>query len=432
VRGADGSWTPRATPLSSADFHDRRLSGKIREPTLIGDRKMPDETQQVGVEQLRILADVEKTKSRNGFLKILWGTAVVGVAAAFFPFAQQFAVSLFSERIERIQRESEIELLEEKNRLEEELSKIKLELEQKTVEFEQSQSKVTDSRTFLESVAKEGRSSQIDSRIILAEYFSFLAETEDERERWRSFREHLYRIRQEQNSAITAQERIANDPNADPLDRSEAVSRLRQIEQYLNPQLNQTWSEQLSFSDLGIERNAVNGSLQPASRELLSSILGEPRESYSETCEPVTNERLSSLLATFDVGSFRVTLIRPAGESLQRIFQRLREESPDLYSSVGTAGGLCVRLLRGSRSTISNHSWGTSIDITIDGKLDSIGQDTVSRGTAALARYFIDEGWYWGAGYGRMDAMSFEVSAQLLQKWSAEGLLTPAPSVASE
>jgi hypothetical protein len=164
------------------------------------------------------------------------------------------------------------------------------------------------------------------------------------------------------------------------------------------------------------------GMTQPGNRAMLE-ILGRPRESFSTDCEPVTDVRLRALLETRDVGPIRVTMIRPALDSLARIMERLRASEPDIHAALGTAGALCARLIRGSSASISNHSWGTAIDLKLEGQLDGFADGGTQFGLLLLAELFNEEGWYWGATYNREDSMHFEVSEEVLRRWAAEGQL---------
>lgn len=114
-------------------------------------------------------------------------------------------------------------------------------------------------------------------------------------------------------------------------------------------------------------------------------------------------------------------MIRPALDSLARVLERLRQSDPDIHAKVGTAGALCARFVRGSTSSISNHSWGTAIDLTLEGVLDPFADGGTQAGLLYLAEYFNDEGWYWGAAYNREDSMHFEVGEETLRRWRAEG-----------
>jgi len=164
------------------------------------------------------------------------------------------------------------------------------------------------------------------------------------------------------------------------------------------------------------------GITQPNNR-VMKELLPAPRSSYSTQCQPVTNQHLKELLQTASIGNFRVTMIKPAIESLERIMARLKESDPDIYEKVGTAGALCARLIRGSRSSISNHSWGTAIDVKLQGELDRFADGGTQFGLLILAEYFNDEGWFWGATYNREDSMHFEVGVETLRRWADEGRL---------
>jgi hypothetical protein len=84
---------------------------------------------------------------------------------------------------------------------------------------------------------------------------------------------------------------------------------------------------------------------------------------------------------------------------------------------------LCARLVRGSHDSISNHSWGTAIDLRLNGILDRRGDNRVQQGLVDIAPIFNQHGWFWGAGFGTEDAMHFEISDELIRKWSVDGTL---------
>lgn len=175
--------------------------------------------------------------------------------------------------------------------------------------------------------------------------------------------------------------------------------------------------------EMTLARSRFNtGVTQPGNRVMLE-VLGQPRTRYNTTCQSVTNPNLRSLLETRQVGPIRVTMIKPALDSLERIMARLEETEPDIYASVGTAGALCVRLIRGSTSSISNHSWGTAIDVKLQGRLDGFGDGSTQFGLLILAELFNEEGWFWGATYSREDSMHFEVGVETLRSWAAAGQL---------
>ena len=164
------------------------------------------------------------------------------------------------------------------------------------------------------------------------------------------------------------------------------------------------------------------GITQPRNSVMLE-VLGAPRDSKTVDCSGVTQPRLKALLETRQVGPIKVTMLKPALESLERIVAKLQATEPDIYAALGTAGALCARLIRGSSSSWSNHSWGTAIDLKLEGRLDGFGDGGTQFGLLLLAELFNEEGWFWGATYNREDSMHFEVGVETLQKWQAEGKL---------
>lgn len=164
------------------------------------------------------------------------------------------------------------------------------------------------------------------------------------------------------------------------------------------------------------------GISQPSNRVMLE-ILGAPSDRKTINCGPMTQQRLKALLETRQVGPLRVTMLKPALDSLERIVASLKESEPAIHDALGTAGALCVRLIRGSQSSWSNHSWGTAIDVKLQGRLDGFGDGGTQFGLLLLAELFNKEGWYWGATYSREDSMHFEVGVETLRKWQAEDKL---------
>jgi hypothetical protein len=106
---------------------------------------------------------------------------------------------------------------------------------------------------------------------------------------------------------------------------------------------------------------------------------------------------------------------------LRSIIAQIATAAPAVHAGLGTAGMLCARLVRGSTHSVSNHSWGTAIDLTLNGVLDRRGDRMVQRGLAEIAPVFNEHGWFWGAGFGTEDAMHFEVGDELIRRWHADG-----------
>ena len=162
---------------------------------------------------------------------------------------------------------------------------------------------------------------------------------------------------------------------------------------------------------------ALNPGLVAANNTFMVDNLGNPRDSYSSDCQPITNERLKKQVVTTSVGPFRVQGLKPAVDSLQAVLKNIQTKQPEIYQALGTVGMLCCRYQRGSNTEISNHSWGTAVDLTLNGLLDKRGDGLVQRGLALIAPIFNDNGWYWGAAFSREDAMHFEAGKTLLKKW---------------
>ena len=171
------------------------------------------------------------------------------------------------------------------------------------------------------------------------------------------------------------------------------------------------------------DRRNLNVGLTVPTPTFLIQTLGLPRQNLSDNCEPMENERLAALLKTRQVGPIEVTMVEPALESLDRVFATIQSVDPDLYDRIQSSGSLCVRLIRGSSTAVSTHSFGLSFDINIDGVLDTLGDGRTQLGLTILADFLNAEGWVWGAAYSREDSMHFEVSREKVEEWVAAGKL---------
>lgn len=177
-------------------------------------------------------------------------------------------------------------------------------------------------------------------------------------------------------------------------------------------------------------RRAMNTGLSASKVSTLRAVFGDFPD-LPVDCGTNKNKIISSMLETRDVGPFRATGIKPALDSLERIFAAVKRDHPDLYKLVGTAGMHCYRRVRGGRNP-SNHCAGTAIDLTIGGVLPGMDYspetpEMIPNGFVILYAYFHAEGWFWAAGYagGRVDAMHFEVADQTLREWAARDFKTP-------
>ena len=178
----------------------------------------------------------------------------------------------------------------------------------------------------------------------------------------------------------------------------------------------------MSITDLVPVPSGINPNLRSAKQQTMLTLLGQPRASYSDQDQPITNPTLNALMVTESVGPFRVTGLRPAVESLRAVFADIKAAKPEIYAVMTSAGMLCVRYVRNSTTSISNHSWGTAIDLKLDGILDPYRDGKVQRGLVEIAPYFNKYGWYWGASFRVEDGMHFECGEDLIRSWAAKGL----------
>ena len=164
----------------------------------------------------------------------------------------------------------------------------------------------------------------------------------------------------------------------------------------------------------------INVGVDSAKQATMLGLMGNPRENYDQVCREVTNQKLKAQIELANVGPFRVQGFKPAVASLRDILAEVAVTQPDVHASLGTQGMVCARLVRGTTSNgISNHSWGTAIDLTLDGVLDTRGDNLVQEGLTRIFPIFNRHGWFWGAGFRTEDAMHFEAGDALIRKWNA-------------
>jgi hypothetical protein len=186
------------------------------------------------------------------------------------------------------------------------------------------------------------------------------------------------------------------------------------------------------LKDLVPVPSGVNQGLNGTRNAFMLSLLGNPRPNYAADCKPITNAKLKArIVSGVNVGPFKVSGFDLAVESLKKVMTDIKAEQPNVHAALGTAGMLCCRLVRGSASSVSNHSWGTAVDLKIGGVLDARGNNKVQFGLTLIAPIFNRHKWFWGATFPTEDGMHFEISQQLLQRWHNEGLLLPGHKPAS-
>lgn len=170
------------------------------------------------------------------------------------------------------------------------------------------------------------------------------------------------------------------------------------------------------------DKSTINRGLVAVSNQYMRDRLGNPRDNYSSDCQPITNAKLKRNVVSQSVGPFSVTGLQPAVLSLKKVMAEIATDHKEIYGALGTAGMLCCRYQRGSKSAVSNHSWGTAVDLTLNRQLDVRNDNKVQYGLAVIAPIFNKHGWYWGAAFRTEDGMHFEASKALIDAW-APGLL---------
>ncbi len=173
----------------------------------------------------------------------------------------------------------------------------------------------------------------------------------------------------------------------------------------------------MTLTDLIPIPAGINPGVRSAKQATMLQLLGSPRHSYDRECQAVTNPTLKPHIVTRSVGPFRVTGFDKAVDSLTQVMTDIKAVRPDIHDALASVGMLCARLVRNSDVSISNHSWGTAVDLTLDGNLDRRGDGLCQKGLAEIAPIFNRHGWFWGAGFRTEDAMHFEVADDTIRSW---------------
>lgn len=98
-------------------------------------------------------------------------------------------------------------------------------------------------------------------------------------------------------------------------------------------------------------------------------------------------------------------------DQLVKFFEQLEKEN--LHTHIlSFAGAFYPRYVRGSRTNLSNHSWGTAFDINVPynglNKIPAlVGQKGSVREIVPIANEY---GFYWGGHFTRKDGMHFEIA----------------------
>ena len=162
----------------------------------------------------------------------------------------------------------------------------------------------------------------------------------------------------------------------------------------------------------------LNGNLRAVNNGVMVKAFGNPRGSYDQKCRPPTDTRFKSMCAfnvSVDGFSFGLWGLNKAVQSLQKLMVDIKSEKPEIFAIIGHMGMGCCRHQRNSSSKISNHSWGSAIDLTVDGKLDVRGNGVIQRGVLEIAPIFHKHLWYSGATFRKEDSMHMEISRDWIE-----------------
>lgn len=139
--------------------------------------------------------------------------------------------------------------------------------------------------------------------------------------------------------------------------------------------------EGISIPSLWVSENIATISVPQ-----LSGVLGAPKD-----CAIQVNKRVS--------------------EQFLRLFECW--QSSGLWGNILTWGGAWApRFVRGSRTHLSNHAWGTAFDVNV--QWNGLGVTPALKGEKGSVRELVEtayeNGFYWGGWFkGRPDGMHFEV-----------------------
>jgi hypothetical protein len=167
------------------------------------------------------------------------------------------------------------------------------------------------------------------------------------------------------------------------------------------------------------ELTALLGTAEPCPTGTLEDKYGLPRKraELGDDCKDVTSDFWKARIITANIGPFKARGYWGALDVFKRAFAKLKTDKPEVYRRLGSAGMLCVRRVRGSKSSPSNHCFGMALDITIDGELDTRGDNKIQQGLIDVWSVLKDFGLYWGLGFRTEDAMHFEISKATVDGW---------------
>jgi Ca2+-binding RTX toxin-like protein len=132
---------------------------------------------------------------------------------------------------------------------------------------------------------------------------------------------------------------------------------------------------------------------------------------------------VQKLMTTTTIEGMTFHAIQPAIDDIKSVFQAITkgvpalagETLPDLLDNISTEG-MFVPRLQGNNKPASNHSWGTAIDLKVDGILDHAKDGYTHLALVKMMSYFNKAGWYSGSKFLEEDSMHFEMSTQRIKQ----------------
>jgi hypothetical protein len=110
-------------------------------------------------------------------------------------------------------------------------------------------------------------------------------------------------------------------------------------------------------------------------------------------------------------GSARVQFHKLGANQLKKLWQDW-EDAGLLHLILTWGGSFVPRFIRGSRTTLSNHSFGSAFDINY--KWNQLGKIPALVSEKGSVRELIEiannNGFYWGGHFSRLDGMHFEIA----------------------
>lgn len=180
-----------------------------------------------------------------------------------------------------------------------------------------------------------------------------------------------------------------------------------------NPDFNASWPPPPDFSPLitNVERQRVFGRFVYQS----NPIPGNPENItitsnwLNENIVPIILPQLIGISGAPRTG--RVFLHKKAAPQIIAFFAEIEEAG--LLGRITNWGGAFVpRLVRGSKSLLSNHAFGSAFDINT--RENTLGAEPAALGEPGCVRELVPiahrHGIYWGGHFTRKDGMHFEVA----------------------